>query len=148
MRSVGSELLSIALTLAIPVGVAAVFPYRAVGFKAQSESPVKPPFAAFVRLTADEAEKALMAAKMRFKYDDRDDVVKMRINMFDGNVPEIELQSVLDASARMALPQPSPVEYKLRGYLPSSAADDEPKIKSDSNNADMTFSRMELLEIK
>ena len=34
MRSIGSELLSVAAVLAVPIGIASVFPYGALGFSA------------------------------------------------------------------------------------------------------------------
>ena len=63
MKSVRSEMVALAIALALPASVALVLPYSAI-WRAPAE-PVRdaPPFAAFVTLTADEEAQAMRRAK-------------------------------------------------------------------------------------
>ena len=63
MKSLGGELTSLAVTLAIPAAVVCVFPYGAAEFRAADPAATADPAAAFVTLSPEEESAATHAAK-------------------------------------------------------------------------------------
>ena len=144
MKSVRSEMVALAIALALPASVALVLPYSAI-WRAPAE-PVRdaPPFAAFVTLTADEEAQAMSAGRSGEAADAQirpDDLVL-------GSLPDdpptpigrIE-DRVRPSGPRRVAPMPSP-------YLPTRAAAPPEPIASDPPSARTpSFSKEELLRL-
>lgn len=143
MRSVGSELLSVAEVFAIPLLIAAVFPYGAVGFSAsRSARPADGSAASIVFLDDAAAARAVREA---------------RIMSRNGNGGRIDLLSpeLPDAGNEQAVttvPRPRPralpiVESGIPPFLPSRRAAAPIRISAEAEKDELTFSRDELLKL-
>lgn len=147
MRSLRSEMLTVLIVLAVPAGVALIFPYEVLRFKPVASCERKVLGAALVRLTPTEEEAAVKAAKTTWRLDEGG-VRRLRVAMLFGELPEPPHVSVLNVEDRR-----HSVEWPLVGrgdvpFLPSLKAGPPARIVPDGAAADMrTFSRNELLKI-
>lgn len=149
MRSVGSEILSVSLALAIPMGVALVFPYEAIGFRAAPGASVGEPFAAFVHLTADEEAKALQTARMRLKYESSELSSSFRANLFSVGELKVEDGDILREDARTRPAGLTVEPYRPGAFVPSRRAAPVSALPvAEATKESPVFAREELLEIK
>ncbi len=148
MKSVRSEMVALAIALALPASVALVLPYSAI-WRAPAE-PVRdaPPFAAFVTLTADEEAQAMRRAKSAGRSGEAADAQIRPDDLVLGSLPDdpptpigrIE-DRVRPSGPRRVAPMPSP-------YLPTRAAAPPEPIASDPPSARTpSFSKEELLRL-
>ena len=150
MRSVRQEALAVAVVMATPAALLAVFPYGVFGFKAVAPRTSSRPSAAFVNLTAEEEAEALRAAKTSWQAEGTADR-GMRAYLPLGELPEdVRKGPILGDGAMFgSCAAAAPVEYGKPAWSPSQAADAPEKIKAvEEPPRPPAFSKEELLEIK
>ncbi|MBR2838863.1 MAG: hypothetical protein IKE55_08775, partial [Kiritimatiellae bacterium] len=120
MKGLASELATLATVLAIPAGIAAIFPYSAIGWRARP-SAARQPAVAFVTLTAEEEAAATRAAKAYWQ-NDAGSMMRIRADLSFGELPAAPEEAVLDVSARTRPPRAGDVGWEAPAFLPSRAA--------------------------
>ena len=144
MKSLGRELASIGLTLAIPAAVACLFPYHAVRFSASDGPAADPPAAAFVVLTTEEESAATRAAKASWQ-SSREDAPVVRSDLSFGELPPSREQPVLDVDSRTRMPPPADLAWQAPPFMPRPAAPPVPPMDSKEREpAEPTFSRADM----
>ena len=103
MKGFASEIATLATVLAIPAGIAAVFPYAAIGFRARRVAP-RPPAVAFVTLSPEAEAAAMRAAKASWQ-NDAGSILRVRADLSFGELPSAPEEAVLDVSARTRPPR-------------------------------------------
>ena len=147
MKRLGSEMASFLTVLAVSAGVASVFPYGALAFRATACSRVVEPAAAFVRLTPDEEARAMRAAKTSWQ-GDGSSVRNARADIFFSELPEETLPTVLSAKERVRTFEMPVVGCGMSPFLPSRRAAPLQRIApTDRQEDSLPFSREELLKI-
>ena len=149
MRSIRQEALSVAVVLATPAALLAVFPYGVFGFKAVPLQMASKPSAAFVHLTVEEEEDALKAAKTSWQADVAADM-EMKAYLPLKQLPEdVHKGPILGDDVWIGQSTASaPVEYGTPAWSPSQAADAPVKITAgEETPRPPVFSKEELLEI-
>ena len=148
MRGLAGEILSLITVLAIPVGIAAVFPLEVAGFRARTPRPATP-CAAFVTLSADEEAAAMRAAKTSWQ-GDVGSVPRIRADLFIGELPGGAERESLDVSARSRPPRAQDISWTPPPYLPSLAAPPPRPVPADAapDETVQAFSRAELLSLE
>lgn len=147
MKRLGSEMASILTVLTVAVGIASVFPYGALAFRATSCSRVVKPTAAFVRLTPDEEARALRAAKTSWQ-GDGSGVRNARADIFFSELPAETLPTVLSERERTRTFEMPVVGCGMSPFLPSRRAAAPQRIAPPDRQEDpLPFSRKELLKI-
>jgi len=145
VRSVGSEILSIALVLAIPLGIVASFPFAVFGFRA-AEPVHRPDRTAFVSMTPEVERQALRAVRASWR-EKVGSARRMRAELFCAELPEEDHRSVLSPRDRSQPPVPPMAECGRIPFLPSQQAPAPlqlaPTVESDA----LAFPREELLKI-
>ena len=98
MRSLGSEILSVATVLAIPLGLAAVFPFGALGFSPVRTS-VRPsrPSAAIVFLDEAAVTRALRAARTMSRNTEGG---RTSVDLLSADLPGTETAPMMPAGSR------------------------------------------------
>lgn len=147
MRSLASEFTTIAAVLAVTAGIAAIFPYSAIGWRARTVA-AKPPSVAFVTLAAGEESTAMRAAKASWQ-NDAGGVLRVRADLSFGELPTAPEEEALDVSARTRPPRAGDVGWEAPPFLPSRAAPPPQTIPDDGPEAEaLPFPREELLSLE
>ena len=146
MKSLKRELCSQACVFALPVAVAAVFPFEAVFFKASEAPRVREASAAFAELSPRAEAAALASAKTTWQ-SDAPAGRRMRMHLSLGDLPESRPKPLLDIDAGDAVaPAFRAVEYGIPAWSPSSAAPGPRKIAGTGPAVQpQAFPREELL---
>lgn len=148
MRSVGRELVSLALMASVPVAIALVFPYEAMNFRA--ERGVEPRAAcAFVTLGEEEERAALASARTAWQVDSRS-VRHLRVDLTSGDdLPPAPVRPVIAARPPRGACAASGAAYVPNALPPTVAAPAPAVIAPDAAPpaAKPAFSREELLKI-
>ena len=90
------EIFSFALVASVPVALAFVFPYEAIGFRAEERDPAPSAACAFVSLDAAEERAALAAARTAWQVD-ATGVRGLRTDLSSGDLPPMPTQPVIPA---------------------------------------------------
>lgn len=145
MRSLGSELLSVATVLAVPLGLAAVFPYGALGF-----SPVRTvdrpsrPSAAIVFLDEAAVARTLRAAKTMSRNTEGG---RLSVDLLSADLPGTEAAPMMSAGLRPRTDVLPVVENGIPPFLPSRRAAAPVRISVETGRDDAPFPRTELLKL-
>lgn len=146
MKGIGSELASIMTVLSIPVGIALVFPYEGLGFRASARETSKQPAVSFVRLSSDEEARAMRAAKTSWQ--NSESVRNRQADIYFSELPEETFPSVMTEKERRHEAELPIVERGEVPFLPSCRAAPPLRISPDGKREDPSaFSREELLKI-
>jgi len=144
VRSRGSEILSVAAILSMPLGIAAIFPFEAFRFRA-NEGDCIPARTAFVQMSPDSEFKALRAVRASWR--EKVGVRWQRADLFSAELPEDELRSVLSIRDRSRPPAPPPVLRDRMPFLPSQKAPPPVSITARAVDEPPAFPRAELLRM-
>lgn len=146
-RRLRSEFLALIPVLALPVAIAAVFPYAAIDFKCPPEVPGSAPSCAFVALAPGCEAKALDVVRSAFSVK-RDSFRDLRADLSLSTLPEEPAHAIVEAADVPPLPPPSPSPYDVVPYPPSLAAP-QPEAMEPAKPvpAPPAFMREELLKI-
>ena len=146
MRSLGSELLSVATVLAVPLGLAAVFPYGVLGF-----SPVRTvdrpprPSAAIVFLDEAAVARTLRAAKTMSRNTEGG---RLSVDLLSADLPGTEAAPMMSAAGSRPRTDALPVvENGIPPFLPSRRAAAPVRISVETGRDDAPFPRTELLKL-
>ena len=145
MRSLGSEVLSVVTVLAVPLGLAAVFPYGALGF-----SPARPhdqpsrPSAAIVFLDEAAVARTLRAARTMSRSAEGG---RMYVDLLPADLPGTETAPMMPAGSRPRTDAPQVVGDGIPPFLPSRRAAAPVRISVETGRDDSPFPRAELLKI-
>ena len=145
MRSLGSELLSVATVLAVPLGIAAVFPYGVLGF-----SPVRTvdrpprPSAAIVFLDEAAVARTLRAAKTMSRNTEGG---RLSVDLLSADLPEKEAAPMMSAGSRPRTDALPVVGDEIPPFLPSRRAAAPVRISVETGRDDAPFPRTELLKL-
>ena len=145
MRSLGSELLSVATVLAVPLGLAAVFPYGVLGF-----SPVRTvdrpprPSAAIVFLDEAAVARTLRAAKTMSR---NTEGVRLSVDLLSADLPGTEAAPMMSAGSRPRTDALPVVGDGIPPFLPSRRAAAPVRISVETGRDDAPFPRTELLKL-
>lgn len=146
MKSLGGELVSLALTLAVPAAVACIFPYNAVRFRAADVPAPSAPAAVFVTLTPDEESAAMRAAKASWQ-NSREGAQNIRADLSFGEIPQAREPEVLGVGSRTRQPGPAYMEWLAPPCLPRLAAPPPPPLAPEPPEpAKPPFPRDEMLK--
>lgn len=146
MKSLRSELVRTLVVLSAPLGSLAVFPYAAVGFKANSERRDGMPYVAFVCLTAEEEDAAMRTAKSAWQME-ADASRREQAWLPLGELPEEAPGPILPQTGLRTpvvwphLPYPAPA------WKPTAAAPAPVRIAPEPQPERPAFPRKDLLEI-
>lgn len=147
MKSLGSEMASVLTVLAVPVGIASVFPYGVFAFRATACPRVVKPAAAFVRLTPDEESRAMRAAKTSWQ-GDGSSARNARADIFFSELPAETLPMVLPEKERRRTFEMPVVGCGQSPFLPSlRAAPPARVLPAERQEEPLPFPRDELLKI-
>ena len=145
MKSLGGELASLAVTLAIPAAAFCLLPFRALEFKAADGPVPSAPAAAFVTLCADDESAAMRTAKASWQ-SAREGAPSIRADLSFGELPQGPEPAVLDVGSRTHLPHPADMEWKAPPCLPRLAAPPPPPMTPEPPSpAKPAFPRDEML---
>lgn len=137
------EILSFSLVVSLPVAMALVFPYEAIGFKARGTASPGIAYAAFVTLSAEEESVAMKAARASWRVS-ASDVRAAELQIEE--LPERPVSAVLGFGDRSPLAPVKALSYELPPYVPSSAAPAPRKLPLRSGPGNVpAFSKKELL---
>ena len=145
MRSVGSELLSVAAVLAIPVGIAAVFPRAAIGFTVSRPSvPAVQRTASIVFLDETTVARAMRMARTvsRSEGDGRS-----HIDLISPELPGADALPAVSIGLERRPSDPSVIESGIPPFLPSCRAPAPVRISAEPDGDPPPFSRNELLKL-
>ncbi len=145
MRSVGSELLSVAAVLAIPIGIASVFPYAAVGFVAS------PPVVSANAKTAsivflDETTVARVMRATR-TVSRGAEAGRSYANLLPSELPGAGELPAAAIGLRRKPCEPQVIENGIPPFLPSRRASAPVRIPVVAEKNEPVFSRNELLKL-
>lgn len=146
MSRTGNEIFTFALVLFVPVCMALVFPYEAVGFRARADVPQKGGGSFFVSLTADEEADAVRTAKATWRKDSGD-FGRWRPELLAGSLPEEVHAPVLPIGARSRPPALPTATCGNSPFLPSRKAAPPVAIPAEAAGEELAFPREELLKI-
>ena len=145
MRSLGSELLSVATVLAVPLGLAAVFPYGVLGF-----SPVRTvdrpprPSAAIVFLDEAAVARTRRAAKTMSRNTEGG---RLSVDLLSADLPGTEAAPMMSAGSRPRTDALPVVGDGIPPFLPSRRAAAPVRISVETGRDDAPFPRTELLKL-
>jgi hypothetical protein len=145
MRSIRREAFALALMASVPVALALVFPYDALGFRPPRDAAASRTTCAFVALDADEERAALAAARSAWQVDSKS-VAGLRIDLSSGDLPPapvrtVELRRPVRGESAAAVP------FEPEMLPPTFAAPSPRQIKPDAYTNAPAFPREELLNI-
>lgn len=147
MKSPASVFSTLAAVIAVTAGVAAVFPYSAIGWRARPAAS-KPPSVAFVTLSAGEESAAMRAAKASWQ-NDAGGILRVRADLSFGELPTVPEEEAIDVSARTRPPRACDVGWEAPPFLPSRAAPPPQAIPDDGSVAETPpFPREDLLSLE
>ena len=143
-RRMTSEIYSLALILWLPVAVALVFPFGAIGFSASDGSAVRRGSCRFVELTAAESAAAIETARSALKTAGGG-VRGLYADLSVDAVPVDQISGV--ASSEMLPPKdPAPVPYSGFPLPPTLSAVKAPRIEPDGSGDGSVFGRNDMLD--
>jgi len=146
--SLRHEAISLLEIAVIPVAIAFVFPYEAVGFRAEKRAQESRPSCAFVVLSEEEERVALAAARTSWQVGAKG-VKGLRPDISSGELPPVPLRLVMPTRP-MRDTSAAPVEYTPNMLPPTVAAPPPATIAPDAAAdpvAKQAFSKEELLKI-
>lgn len=148
MKKPWRGLLSLTLSLALPVAVVFSFPYSAIGFKASPDAGKAPAAVAFIALSSKAEATAVMTAKSVW-HGDMSSEKKARTYLPLGDLPEDTDDPILDAVFTLRPSAKKTAEYLPPPLMPTMAAPAPVKIApEETTGAGTAFPREELLEMK
>ena len=145
MRNVGSEFLSAAAVLAVPLGIAAAFPFGALGFSPSRDArPRSAPSASIVFLDEADVTRAMRAARSVPRAEDGE---RAYIDLFFRELPDDRSRPMAAVGSRHRSPVPPVVESGIPPFLPSRRADAPVRISAEGEKDALPFPREELLKL-
>ena len=148
LRSLRHEAISLLEVAVIPVAIAFVFPYEAVGFRAEKRLQESGPSCAFVVLSEAEERVALAAARTSWQVGAKG-VQRLRTDISSGELPPAPIRLVMPTRPKRGT-SAAPAEYAPNMLPPTVAAPPPAAIAPDAvpdHAAKQAFSREELLKI-
>ena len=145
MRSLGSELLSVATVLAVPLGLAAVFPYGVLGFSPVRAADRPPrPSAAIVFLDEAAVARTLRAAKTMSRNTEGG---RLSVDLLSADLPGTKAEPMMSAGSRPRTDALPVVGDGIPPFLPSRRAAAPVRISVETGRDDAPFPRTELLKL-
>ena len=148
LRSLRHEAISLLEVAVIPVAIAFVFPYEAVGFHADKRNQESGPSCAFVVLSEAEERVALAAARTSWQVGAKG-VQRLRTDISSGELPPAPIRLVMPTRPKRDEVF-APVEYTPNALPPTVAAPAPaaiaPEVEQDPD-VKRVFSKEELLKI-
>ena len=148
LRSLRHEAISLLEVAVIPVAIAFVFPYEAVGFHADKRNQESGPSCAFVVLSEAEERVALAAARTSWQVGAKG-VQRLRTDISSGELPPAPIRLVMPTRPKRGT-SAAPAEYAPNMLPPTVAAPPPAAIAPDAvpdHALKQAFSREELLKI-
>ena len=148
LRRLRYEMFSLALVFSVPVAVALVFPYEAVGFHAREHGGAAVANCAFVSLDAAEERAALAAARTAWQVDVKG-VRGLRADLSTGDLPPVPVRPVIRFRPTRTCGNCS-AAYVPNALPPTAGAPDPGMVATAAEQRTGTkaaFSREELLKI-
>ena len=149
LRSLRHEAISLLEIAAIPAAIAFVFPYEAVGFRADERESGRKPSCAFVTLTDEEERVALAAARTAWQVDAKG-VKWMKPESGPGELPPMPVVFVISERPERGI-SAAPAEYTPNSLPPTVAAPPPATIAPDDDKgteAKQPFSKEDLLKLR
>ena len=145
MRSVSSELLSVAAVLALPIGIASVFPFAAIGFSA-SRPVVSPDVrtASIVFLGEADVARVIRAARTVSR---SEAAGCSYVNLLPAELPGVDESPPAAIGLRRRPDDPPVVENGIPPFLPSRQASAPVRIPAETAKEKPVFTRNELLKL-
>ena len=145
MRSVGSELLSVAAVLALPIGIATVFPYGAVGFSASrpAASPDRRT-ASIVFPNEEDVARVMRAARTVPR---GEGAGRISVNLLPSELPGADESPAAKIGLRRETEDPPVIENGIPPFLPSRRAAAPIRISAGTEKDEPPFPRNELLKL-
>lgn len=148
LRSLRHEAISLLEIAVVPVAIAFVFPYEAVGFRAEKRDQKSSPSCSFVVLSEEEESVVLAAARTSWQVGSKG-VKELRTDISSGELPPVPLRLVMPTRP-MRGTCAAPAEYEPN-LLPPTVSAPPPAVIAPDAVADpalkQAFSREELLKI-
>ena len=148
LRSLRHEAISLLEIAIIPAAIAFVFPYEAVGFRAEKREQGSGPSCSFVVLSEEEERVALAAARTSWQVGAKG-VKGLRTDISSGELPPEPIRPVMPTRPKRDEGF-TPVEYMPNALPPSVAAPAPATIApeaAEETEAKQPFSKEELLKI-
>lgn len=148
LRSLRHEAISLLEVAVIPVAIAFVFPYEAVGFHADKRNQESGPSCAFVVLSEAEERVALAAARTSWQVGAKG-MQRLRTDISSGELPPAPIRLVMPTRPKRGT-SAAPAEYAPNMLPPTVAAPPPAAIAPDAvpdHASKQAFSREELLKI-
>ena len=147
MRSIRHEALALVLMASVPVALALVFPYEALGFRPSRGAGASRATCAFVTLGEAEERAALAVARTAWQVDSKS-VARLRLELSSGDLPPAPVRTV-DLCRPVRGESSATVPFEPDMLPPTFAAPSPRKIEPDIDaSADApAFSRKELLKL-
>ena len=145
MRSVGSELLSVVAVLALPIGIASVFPYGAVGFSASR--PVASPdrrTASIVFPNEEDVARVMRAARTVPR---GEGAGRIPVNLLPSELPGADESPTVEIGLRRNTEDLPVIENGIPPFLPSRRASAPVRIPAETVKEKPVFTRDELLKL-
>ena len=145
MRSVGSELLSVAAVLALPIGIASVFPSGAIGFT--PSRPAASPdarTASIVFLGEENVARVIRAARTISR---GEGAGRSYVNLLPSELPGADESPTAVIGLRRKPDDPPVVENGIPPFLPSRRASAPVRISAETAKEKPVFARDELLKL-
>ena len=149
LRSLRHEAISLLEIAVIPAAIAFMFPYDAVGFRANEHERGRKPSCAFVTLTDEEERVALAAARTAWQVDSKG-VKWMKPESGPGELPPMPVVFVIPERP-VRVTSAAPAEYTPSSLPPTVAAPAPAIIAPDENlgaEAKQPFSKEDLLKLR
>ena len=146
MRSVRSEFLSVAAVLALPIGIAFVFPYGAIGFSA-SRPAASPDVRTASIVFPDEADVARVIRAVR-TVSRSEEAGRFYVNLLPSELPGTGETPMAAIGLRREPDDPPVVEIGMPPFLPSRRASAPVRIPAETAKEKPVFTRDELLKLK
>ena len=145
MRSVSSEILSVAAVLALPIGIASVFPYGAIGFSV-SRPAVSPDTkaASIVFPSEEDVARMIRAARTLSR---GGDAGHSYVNLLSAELPGANESPTTVIGLRRKPDNPPVVENGTPPFLPSRRAPAPVRIPAEKMKDEPVFTRDELLKL-
>lgn len=145
MRPLARDFRALLLVSSVPVLLAAVFPYGAVGFRAGAERAPEGCSLAMVELTEEAVRGALKAARSSWQTDSSGGSRGLRADLSSGELPGEPWLPVLGIERRSELPGLPCVEPDFPAFRPSAAAPAPARLEPADTAPAAAFPREELL---
>ena len=146
LRSLKHEAISLLEIAVIPAAIAFVFPYEAVGFRAEKREPESRSSCSFVVLSEEEERVALAAARTSWQVGAKG-VRGLRTDISSGELPPAPIRLVMPTRPKRDEVF-TPVEYTPNALPPTVAAPAPATIApEEALEQKRAFSREELLKI-